>query len=319
MIYMNNKPQNEIASKNIATVFNEAKKLSSDLFKNPAFLVMSVMFIVGKIAVNFYMGARITTALRSAVLGYILYLLGYYSIHFFTAHASSPKPPRSVNKVYDVALICWVIMTIGILSLNILVKNRFVKFQIPLWGALNDNWGNFVNSLARRYLWIEGTGFVGWPYLILYVLIPLILTLCFRMRLPRLIGWKKAIAALPFVLLYFIGFIFIKGISVKSIVTLLAVLIWPAFGEEFLYRGVLQQTLLGMVKKPVTAIVLTSVLFASGHIPIYIFAASGPVILSWSALLPIMLMSFFWGYGFYRTGVLWPWIFIHAVSNLIVI
>jgi hypothetical protein len=52
--------------------------------------------------------------------------------------------------------------------------------------------------------------------LILYVLIPLILTFCFRMRLPRLIGRKKAIAALPFVLLYFIGFIFIKGITVKA-------------------------------------------------------------------------------------------------------
>lgn len=31
MLYMNNKPQNEIASKNIATVINEAKKLSYDL------------------------------------------------------------------------------------------------------------------------------------------------------------------------------------------------------------------------------------------------------------------------------------------------
>jgi hypothetical protein len=35
--YLNNKPQNEIASKNIATVINEAKKLSYDLFKNHLF------------------------------------------------------------------------------------------------------------------------------------------------------------------------------------------------------------------------------------------------------------------------------------------
>jgi len=98
---------------------------------------------------------------------------------------------------------------------------------------------------------------------------------------------------------------------------LLAVLIWPAFGEEFLYRGILQQALLGIVKKPATAIVLTSVLFTASHIPIYVFAASGPALLGWSALLPIMLTSFFWGYGYYRTGVLWPWVFIHAVSNLV--
>src|SRR5690606_2753480 len=86
--------------------------------------------------------------------------------------------------------------------------------------------------------------------------------------------------------------------SGKSISTLLAVLIWPAFGEEFLYRGVLQQALLGMVKKPVTAIVLTSVLFASSHVPIYVFATSGPVVLGWSALLPIMMMSFVGVMGF---------------------
>jgi len=30
-----------------------------------------------------------------------------------------------------------------------------------------------------------------------------------------------------------------------------------------------------MVKKPVTAIVLTSILFAASHIPIYVLAASG--------------------------------------------
>ena len=56
--------------------------------------------------------------------------------------------------------------------------------------------------------------------------------------------------------------------------TLLAVTVWPAFGEEFLYRGT-STSLLGMVKKPVTAIVLTSILFAASHIPIYVLAASG--------------------------------------------
>lgn len=72
-----------------------------------------------------------------------------------------------------------------------------------------------------------------------------------------------------------------------------------------------------MVKKPVTAIVLTSVLFAVSHVPIYVFAASGSVMLGWSALLPIMLTSFFWGHGYHRTGVLWPWILIHAISSLV--
>jgi membrane protease YdiL (CAAX protease family) len=39
--------------------------------------------------------------------------------------------------------------------------------------------------------------------------------------------------------------------------------------------------------------------------------------LAWSSLLPIMATSFLWGYGYHRTGVLWPWVFIHAASNLV--
>lgn len=316
---MNNKLQTGIVANNIEKVLSETKKFSYDLVSNPPFLVMTVMFIVGKIVVNLYMGAKITTALRSGVLGYILYVLACYCIHILTSCAGSHQHTRSDHKFYNAALISLVIITMGILSLDILHKIELVNFKIPLWGALNDNWKSFVNTLMQRYKWIEGTGLIGWPHLILYIFIPLIMSLCCRIKPPQILGWKKATAVLPFVLLYLIGFVFMKGISIKSITTLLAVLIWPAFGEEFLYRGMLQQSLLGMVKKPVTAIVLTSLLFAASHIPIYVFAASGPVVLRWSALLPIMLMSFFWSYGFYRTGVLWPWIFIHAVSDLIVI
>jgi hypothetical protein len=39
--------------------------------------------------------------------------------------------------------------------------------------------------------------------------------------------------------------------------------------------------------------------------------------LRWSGLLSVMLTSFFWGYGYHRTGALWPWIFIHAASDLV--
>jgi membrane protease YdiL (CAAX protease family) len=298
-------------------VFREAKSFSSDLLENPPFLAMSAMFIIGKIVVNLYMGAKAITALRSGVLGFILYMLACYFIHIYTAFVKSPQPLKSTNISYIVALIGWVILTIGVISLIKLNNIEFANFRIPLWSALNDNWNVFVNNLVQRYEWIEGTGLIGWPYLILYVLIPLLITLCFRMKLPLIIGWKQAIPALPFVLVYLIGFISIKGISEKNIATLVAILIWPAFGEEFLYRAILQQALLGVVKKPVTAIVLTSLLFTASHIPGYVIAASGPAALEWSALLPIMLTSFFWGYGYYRTDVLWPWVLIHAFSNLL--
>lgn len=314
-INMSSQTQTGFARKTIARVFGEARNFSCVLFKNPFFLAMSAVFIIGKIAANLYMGAKISTSLRSGILGFILYMLGCYCIHIFTVHVGSHQSDESGKKPY--AVIGWVIIIGGILLLSILRNVGVISCEIPLWGALNTNWINLVNGLVQRYEWIEGTGFIGWPYLILYVLIPFIIALYYRMKLPKLTGWKNGMAAIPFILLYLVGFILVKGISVKSVLTLLAVMIWPAFGEEFLYRGILQQAFLDIVKKPITAIVLTSVLFATSHIPIYVFAASGTVVLSWSALLPIMLVSFFWGYGYYRTGSLWPWIFIHAVSNLV--
>lgn len=297
-----------------AQILDKAKNLSCDLFKNPFFLTMSAMYVFGKLAVNLYMGAKFTTALRSSFVGFILYLLGCYCIHIFTNHCE-PEQSSYAKKSYVV--IGWVIITINILFLEIQINTGAIDGDILLWSELNENWKILINGMVQRYEWIEGTGLVGWPYLILYVLIPALLAICYRMKLPRIIGWQKARVALPFVLLYIINFAVIKGISTKSMATLLAVTVWPAFGEEFLYRGVLQQALLSMVKKPVTAIVLTSILFAASHIPIYVLAASGSVLLGWSALLPIMLTSFFWGYGYYRTGVLWPWILIHAISNLV--
>jgi Arc/MetJ family transcription regulator len=50
--------------------------------------------------------------------------------------------------------------------------------------------------------------------------------------------------------------------------------------------------------------VATSFLFALSHIPAYVIAGSGLVVLRWSGLLSVMLTSFFWGYGYHRTGVL---------------
>ena len=95
------------------------------------------------------------------------------------------------------------------------------------------------------------------------------------------------------------------------------VLIWPGLGEEFFFRGVIQRQLVKTIGNPVTAIVLTSFIFAVSHIPIYIIGYSYSPVRLGSALLPIMFTSFFWGYGYYRTGVLWPWVVIHALSNLV--
>lgn len=293
----------------------ETKDFGITLFKNPFFLVMSAVFIFGKLAVNLTIGAKVSTSLRSALLGYILYIAGCYWISLFSARSGFYQPIKSEKRPYGVFI--WVLMVIAVLTLDILYRNQMIDFKIPLWNTLNTSWRNLVSSLMQKYDWIEGTGLIGWPYLILYMLIPYIIAKLSGIRVPRVTGYKSITAVLPFVLLYVAAFVFTKGVSIKNVFTLIAVIIWPALGEEYLFRGILQPTLTNMTRKPVTAIVITSLLFAASHIPTYILASSGSTLLGWSGLLPIMLMSFFWGYGYYRTGALWPWILIHAFSDLV--
>lgn len=179
------------------------------------------------------------------------------------------------------------------------------------------NWRVFVQNLVDNSTLIEGTGLIGWPYLVLYFLIPAVFLWKRSSAFPRFLGMKASIPAIPFVVLYALAFLFIRGSSIRNLLTLLFVLAWPALGEEFLYRGIVQRVLSGYTKNPITGIVITSFLFALSHIPAYVLGSSLPPILGWSSLLPILFTSFLWGYGYYRTGVLWPWIFIHAVSNLV--
>lgn len=293
----------------------ETKGFFATLFKNPFFLAMSAIFVIGKFISNMYFGAGILTSLRSGLLGFLIYILACYWIHMFTINLKAQDRNTSGKNALGVVL--WVAVIIGFLAVNVLRDIRIVRFEIPVWSQLEGYWSELVQHFISRYEWMEGTGIIGWPYLLLYVFVPLLLARRYGIQLPKLTGWKSSLSALPFVVVYMIGFVAVKGLSAGSIFSMLAVIVWPAFGEEFLFRGILQRVLHNMAKNSVTAIVLTSVLFAGSHIPIYVLAASGPVLLGWSGLLPIMLTSFFWGYGYYRTGVLWPWVFIHAASNLI--
>jgi membrane protease YdiL (CAAX protease family) len=285
------------------------------LFGNPYFLAMAVIFIAGKVTTNLYMGAKVSTALRSGVIGFCLYILACHFIHLCTMNSCAHQQTGSTRKTY--AILGWVVASGLILTLHILRDTETISFQIPIWYQLNVAWTSLVRALSQRYTWITGTGLIGWPYLLLYVFIPLLIARQYKVPMPQITGLKKCIAALPFVLLYVLAFVVLKGVSIGSLFTLFAVIVWPAFGEEFLYRGLLQPSLMSITKNPITAIVFTSLLFAASHIPTYVLAASGSVLLGWSALLPIMLTSFFWGYGSYRTGVLWPWILIHALSDLV--
>ncbi len=85
--------------------------------------------------------------------------------------------------------------------------------------------------------------------------------------------------------------------------TILSATILAPLAEEIFFRGLLQSLLRRYFHRPWPAIVVTSVLFASVHVPNY------------QDLLPLVIFSIGLGYNYERCGRLWPSILMHACLN----
>ncbi len=83
---------------------------------------------------------------------------------------------------------------------------------------------------------------------------------------------------------------------------MLIVAVIPAFGEEMLFRGVLQKIFLKTFKNYHIAIWVTAILFSALHMQFYGF-------------LPRMLLGAMFGYVFYWSGSLWLSILGHFINN----
>ncbi|MBN2413869.1 CPBP family intramembrane metalloprotease [candidate division KSB1 bacterium] len=92
--------------------------------------------------------------------------------------------------------------------------------------------------------------------------------------------------------------------SVKdAVILIMSGVIFAAFAEEMLFRGVLQKSL-EHFREPATAIVLSSVFFAIIHFN------------PWAAL-QIMILGLFLGYMAWRANSIFPAIILHGINNLL--
>ncbi|NLB45816.1 MAG: CPBP family intramembrane metalloprotease [Clostridiaceae bacterium] len=274
------------------------------VLKNPYVIGMAILFVTGKVAANRLLGASWGNALRSGIMGLVLYGLGCLVIHLLSSDPPSAPPPSPVA-AWQQGI--WLLVCYGLIVLA--VTSEVLGWNLSPWHEILTTWQFWV---AR---W-QQMGLSGWPYLLFYIALPIVLF--FKSgRLPRLLGWRQSRAALPFVLLYLVAYTVIRGVTLPGLLTLLFVLVWPALGEEFFFRGLMQPVLTGLIRNPVTAVVITAFLFTLVHVPSYLAAAPQSPLLAFSGLLPVLLTGFFWGYGFERTRVLWPWVLIHALSDLV--
>jgi len=89
---------------------------------------------------------------------------------------------------------------------------------------------------------------------------------------------------------------------VEFIFVFIIVALLPAFGEELLFRGVLQKLLVRWIGKPHLAIWLTAIIFSALHMQFFGF-------------LPRMLLGVLFGYLFFWSKSLWLPIFAHLLNN----
>jgi len=90
-----------------------------------------------------------------------------------------------------------------------------------------------------------------------------------------------------------------------------------SWGNQF-YTIIRTQLLFTAVtKKPVWGMGLSVALFALLHIPDFVFRVYPTVPLALSSVASTALFGGLMAYGVYRTGMLWPWMLIHALSNVV--
>lgn len=91
---------------------------------------------------------------------------------------------------------------------------------------------------------------------------------------------------------------------VDLLVNLLIVAILPAIGEELLFRGVVQNELLGKIEDHHVAIFIASMIFSGVHMQVQGF-------------LPKLVIGLILGYAYYWSKSIWVPIILHFINNSI--
>jgi uncharacterized protein len=88
----------------------------------------------------------------------------------------------------------------------------------------------------------------------------------------------------------------------ELIIALIVIVIFPALGEELLFRGIIQGKICQLRGNPHVAIWVSAAIFSAIHFQFYGF-------------IPRMFLGALFGYLYYWTGSLWVAIFAHFVNN----
>ena len=99
------------------------------------------------------------------------------------------------------------------------------------------------------------------------------------------------------------GFLSLPGVG-YMLLNLLMLAAIPAICEEFVFRGVIQKTLVGWFRNPHVAIVVTAAVFSLTHFEMFYF-------------VPRFVLGICLGYIYYYTRTIWASVLAHFTNNAI--
>lgn len=101
------------------------------------------------------------------------------------------------------------------------------------------------------------------------------------------------------------GFLSLPGVG-YMLINLLMLAAIPAICEEFVFRGVIQKTLVGWFRNPHVAIVVTAAVFSLTHFEMFYF-------------VPRFVLGICLGYIYYYTRTIWASVLAHFTNNAIIV
>ncbi|MCX6625096.1 MAG: CPBP family intramembrane metalloprotease [Acidobacteria bacterium] len=110
--------------------------------------------------------------------------------------------------------------------------------------------------------------------------------------------------------LHFASFHPVPGLAWKAVPLFLGMLWGVAYGEEFIFRGLLQRWLSGWLRNTTAGLVAASILFGSVHL----FFRQFP---NWKFAILAAVAGLFYGWAFQRTGGVRAPMVAHALVNVV--
>ena len=280
----------------------------------PAALIIAVLFVGSKLWSNVSYGGSVR-GLRSGLMGLIVYALALGLIAVLSKPDSEPFSACQVDQAKLRSGLIWILACYALMLMRIvdnLQRGAYIPGDpilnfVPGYAALNTALGTLPGGYRTANI------LRGLP---LAILVPWLVLRFLGLRPETLTFDRKDLKpALPFLVIYGIAFV-ATGIDFERLLFLGYALLYAGVQEEFFFRGVMQPLFTAQLRSSTWGLFAQLYCSPCSISQITYFGYSA-VPMALSGVASVAMFGALMGYGVYRTGLLWPWMMIHALSNVL--